>query len=121
MTHSGEIQTKLVITNLKWLYLYLVSYAHAGSPYNPDVPFSVSSLSRLEATGIQIVASLNDLRRELEDILGVDKFGSAGEVISEWVSGRSRHPPTWRALHDILRELDLVELSQQIEDYLSGE
>ena len=81
----------------------------------------MSALSRLEATGIKIVTSLNDLHTKLVDILDVDKFGSAGEVISEWVLGRSRHPPTWRALHDMLRKLDLVELSQQIEDYLSGE
>ena len=90
------------------------------SPYNPDSQFSMSALSRLEVTGVGIFSSLNDLHTELADILSLDKLLSLREVISKWVSGRSRHPPTWRTLHDILRNLDLVELSQQIEDYLSG-
>ena len=91
------------------------------SQYNPDSQFSMSSLSRLEATGIEIFTSLNDLQTELEDILGVNKSWSVSRAISEWVLGRSRNAPTWRTLLDILRQLDLVELSQQIEDYLSGE
>ena len=107
--------------NLKQLYLYLISYSHAVSPYNPDSQFTIKALSRLEATGIKIDTSLYGLHTKLVDILGVDKSLSVSEAISEWVSGRSHHPPTWRRLLDVLRKLDLVELSQQIEDYLSGE
>ena len=91
------------------------------SPYNPDGQFSKSALSRLEDTGLQIVSSLDNVCTELKDILGLNKLLIVREVISEWVSGRSHHPPTWRTLLDILRKLDLVELSQQIEDYLSGD
>ena len=91
------------------------------SPYEPDSQFSMNSLDRLEATGIQIFTSLCNLRTELVDILGVDKLLSISRVISEWVSGKSSHPPTWRTLLSILRKLDLGELSQQIEDYLSSE
>ena len=91
------------------------------SPYNPDSQFSMNALDRLEATGIKIVTSLFDLHTKLVDILDVDKSWSVSRALREWVSGRSRNAPTWRTLHDILRKLDLVELSQQIEDYLSGE
>ena len=36
------------------------------------------------------------------------------------ISTRTR-PPTWRSLYEVLRELDLEELSQEIEEYLSCE
>ena len=90
------------------------------SPYNPDSQFSMIALNKLEETGLQIVSSLDNVCTELKDILGLNKLLFVREVISEWVSGRSGHPPTWRTLLDILRQLNLVELSQQIEDYLSG-
>ena len=82
----------------------------------------MKALSRLEETGIKIVTSLYDLHAKLVDNFGVDKLWSVRKVISKWVSGRiSHHTPTWRTLLDILRKFDLVELSRQIEDYLSGE
>ena len=91
------------------------------SPYNPDSHFSMNSLDRLMATGMDIFKLLYDVLAELKDIFGLGKLWSVSEVLNGWVSGRSRYPPTWRTLLDILRKLDLVELSQQIEDYLSGE
>ena len=42
-------------------------------------------------------------------------------VIGKWESGQSQHPITWRSLLDILKELDLEDLSQEIEDYMHGE
>ena len=41
-------------------------------------------------------------------------------VINSWLSGQSVRPATWRSLHKVLRELGLEELSQQIEDCLTG-
>ncbi len=40
-------------------------------------------------------------------------------VIDLWKSGRSNRSATWRALLGTLLELNLVELSLQIEEYLS--
>ena len=46
---------------------------------------------------------------------------SGNIVIGKWESGQSQHPITWRSLLDILKELDLEDLSQEIEDYIHGE
>ena len=42
------------------------------------------------------------------------------EVISQWSAGRSHRPPTWRHLLEVLRDIGLVELSQQIEMFMKG-
>ena len=125
------LQYKMLYCNRKQFYLYLISYSHTVSRYNPDSRFSMSALTRLEDTGLQIFTSLNRSRTELKNILGMDTLWCVqnhwncilgSDVIEEWVSGRlSRHSPTWMTLLNILRKLNLVELSQQIEDYLSGE
>ena len=119
-TVRDMLQYHMLYCNLKQLYLYLISYSHTVSPYHPDSHFSMNALDRLEATGIKIVTSLYGLHTKLVDILGVDKSWSVSYVINKWMSGRSHRPSTWRTLLDILKKLDLVELSQQIEDYLSG-
>lgn len=41
-------------------------------------------------------------------------------VIRFWLSEKGRYPPTWRSLHEVLRKLDLTELSQQMEEYLTS-
>ena len=96
------------------------------SPYDPDSRFSMNSLSRLEGgAGIKIVTSLAEIPAQLAAVLGVRLM--AGEeqeveiVIGKWESGQSQHPITWRSLLDILKELDLKDLSQEIEDYMHGE
>ena len=96
------------------------------SPYDPDSRFSMNSLSRLEGVaGIKIVTSLAEIPAQLAAVLGVSLM--AGEeqqveiVIGKWESGQSQHPITWRSLLDILKELDLEDLSQEIEDYMHGE
>ncbi len=42
-------------------------------------------------------------------------------VIDLWKSGRSNRSATWTTLLETLLELNLVELSLQIEEYFSGE
>ena len=86
----------------------------------------MNSLSRLEeGAGIKIVTSLAEIPAQLAAVLGVRLM--AGEeqqveiVIGKWESGQNQHPITWRSLLDTLKELDLEDLSQEIEDYMHGE
>ena len=105
--------------------LYYTFYL-AVSPYDPDSRFHMNSLSRLEeGAGIKIVTSLADIPAQLAAVLGVRLM--AGEeqqveiVIRKWESGQSQLPISWRSLLDILKELDLEDLSQEIEDFMHGE
>ena len=42
------------------------------------------------------------------------------EVISQWSAGCSHLSPTWRHLLKVVRDIGLIELSQQIETYMKG-
>ena len=42
------------------------------------------------------------------------------EVILQWSAGRSRRPPTWRQLLTVLQDMDLLQLSQQIQEFING-
>ena len=113
----------------------------AVSPFDPDSRFLSDVLSRLEAVmGIQIVSALANIHSQLTTTSGVqlqvqlDKFGGmialpdpqtdpgqyVEEVFSQWSAGRSLRPPTWRHLLEVLRDIGLVELSQQIEMFMKG-
>ena len=74
------------------------------------------------ATSLQVVTSLSRSYRRLVAAIGINDApkDKLKYLIHCWLSGQSVRPATWRSLHDILRELDLEELSQQIEDYLTG-
>ena len=97
-------------------------------------------LSRLEVVmGIQIVSALANKHSQLMNASGVqlqsqDEYGRqivlpdpqrdpgryVEEVFSQWSAGRSHRPPTWRHLLEVLREIGLVELSQQIDAFMKG-
>ena len=42
------------------------------------------------------------------------------EVMLQWSAGRSRRSPTWRQLLTVLQDMDLIQLSQQIEEFVKG-
>ena len=42
------------------------------------------------------------------------------EVIFQWSVGRSRRFPTWRQLLAVLQDIGLVDLSQQIQEFIKG-
>ena len=42
------------------------------------------------------------------------------EVIFQWSAGRSHRFPTWRQLLTVLQDIDLVQMSQQIEEFIKG-
>ena len=37
------------------------------------------------------------------------------EIIEEWVTGKGKHPITWKTLTQVLRDIDLCTLAQEIE------
>ena len=42
------------------------------------------------------------------------------DAMRYWVKGRQKgYPPTWTTLFKVLRELDLQELSKQVEEFLT--
>ena len=42
------------------------------------------------------------------------------DAMRYWVEGRQKgYPPTWTTLFKVLRELDLQELSKQVEEFLT--
>lgn len=112
-----------------------------GSSFDPDSKFVFNVLSRLEAVmGIQIVSVLANKYSVLETSSGVklmDRFDSrkgevtftyseknpvlkVREITRQWLWGRSHRPPTWKQLLDVLQDIDLTELSQQIEAFMKG-
>ena len=42
------------------------------------------------------------------------------EVILLWSAGRSHRSPTWRQLLTVLQDVDLIQLSQQLEEFIKG-
>ena len=90
--------------------------------------------------GIQIVSVLSERHSTLTSSSGVqlqprvDKYGDeielpdpntepaeyVEEVILQWSARRSRRPPTWRQLLTVFQDMDLIQLSQQIEEFIKG-
>ena len=88
--------------------------------------------------GIQIVSALANIHSQLTTTSGVqlqlNRYGRqvalpdpqtdpgryVKEVFSQWSAGRSHRPPTWRHLLEVLRDIGLVELSQQIDTFIKG-
>ena len=75
---------------------YIPLFVTAVSPYDPDSRFKISSLTRLEAAGIKVVTALE------HNLESIETF-------------------TWAELLEFISsELNLKELGQQIEAYLTG-
>lgn len=95
------------------------------SPYTSDSQFSRSALHRLEATGIPVMTSIAGVQKPLAVAIGVQynsyQSPDIDKILEQWVSGNTSQPPTWRSLYDVLRKLDLEELSEQIDEYLCCE
>ena len=90
--------------------------------------------------GIQIVSALANIHSELMLTSGVrlqeqlNRYGRklvlpdpqtdpgryVEEVISQWSTGHSHRPPTWRHLLEVLRDIGLLELGQQIDTFMKG-
>ena len=90
-------------------------------------------LTRLEAVmGIQIVSALANINSQVITRLQLqvhkillpdpqrDPDRYVEKVFAQWSAGQSHHPPTWRHLLDVLRDIGLLELSQQIDTFMKG-
>ena len=84
----------------------------AVSPYDPNGQFSNSSLTRLEAANIPVVTAIE------ESLATTDINYMGPSLVIQLVFERSPRP-TWKSLHRVLRELDLDDLSQEIEEHLN--
>ena len=100
------------------------------SPYDPDGYFSVGALCRLEEAEIPLMTSLTRVYHKLVSVV-LDKSSKQQLYLPtplehtklamyKWVSGESTYPPTWQSLYDVLRKLNLEELSEQIVEYLNS-
>ena len=99
----------------------------AGSEYDPDSKVTYTSITRLEAAGLKVVTSLQSICYEFARALDIDTFILENVepslkfdvVLCFWLcSSHGSHPPTWRSLYSVLRELNLEDLAEGIEDYL---
>ena len=95
--------------------------------YDPDSQFTMSALSRLEDVGIPVMTSLFVNTYLFRQVLSViipylSVFYDTPLLLNAWISyGMSSSlPPTWKNLLLIIRLLNLGELAQQVETYLSG-
>ncbi len=104
---------------------HVYCYSTTETQYDPDTPFTMPSLSKLEGAGMNIVTLLSrNISRLVSCVLDEPlqhQNKSLKKVIDLWKSGRSNRSATWRTLLETLLELNLVELSLQIEEYFSGE
>ena len=75
--------------------------------------------------GFSLYSLLADQLSKFKETVGIsssDGLFFPVNVIIHWLNHHEslKKKPTWRALLDVLKELDLSELSQQIEMYLSS-
>ena len=92
--------------------------------YDPDSRFTMEALSRLEANGIPVLSSQNINMRSFRHFLGLSEMtihalDSLASILNTWLSGFSNVPPTWNNLFLVIHQLNVSNLVQQIETYLS--
>ena len=115
---------------LSFAFFAVCDLCDSVSTFDPDSKFFPGVLLRLEAAmGIQIVSAIANVYSKVATKSGVQLEGVelpdpqeepskyVMEVISMWSAGHNR---TWRELLDVLRDVELQDLSQQIEAYMKG-
>ena len=106
----------------------VIMYYHTVTSYDPDSLFTMSALSRLEGVGIPILTSLETNIQLLQHVLSFiptsHTYTQSTSLLDAWLSchsGVSSHiSPTWKNLLLIIRLLNLDDLAQRMETYLSG-
>ena len=108
------------------------------SPFYFDAQFSMIALGKLQAADIPVVTALTEKFKQrrcpVSGVLKEDCYASLlakshsdqrWEIwLKEWLKSEPADhslPPTWRSLFEVLRQLDLEELSQDIESHLTSE
>ena len=95
----------------------------AVSPFNGESSFSLRAVSLLEpAAGIPVVTTLTDYTRHIQIFLGLAQYTNLdlNGLLNYWISSVQWLPPSWRNLLLIIRLLNLDELAQRMETYLSA-
>ena len=75
----------------------------------------------ISSTGVELQPRVDDDGDEIalpDPITETAKY--VEEVILQWAAGCSHRPPTWRQLLTVLQDMDLIQLSQQIEEFIKG-
>lgn len=96
----------------------------------------MSSLTKLEGLAkINIVNRLTEVHEQLlsaakitvdakteEKLLSITEPSVYIEVlIDQWIAGKAKENPTWSSLLRVLRQLDMEDMTVDIEDYMYGE
>lgn len=104
-----------------WSSTMTKSHIVTVSPFGVNDPFSVKSLYALEAAGVPVVTSITENFKQFCKLckLSHSSYQSCSQAIEEWEENVET-PPTWRHLFDVLKQMDLEELVQEIENYLGS-
>lgn len=105
----------LIVDNLTILEIIHTAVAS----FNPDSFFDMRALYFLEEAGIPVMSMLNNYTHYIQKMLGLPMTCNQ-DLFNYWISSVWQVSPTWKNLLDILRILNLDDLAQQIESYLSG-
>ena len=106
-------------------YMYLVGDIPAADPFDPEESeFDLFALCRLDAAGMDGGKKLCDHdvvgRLQWEPRTAQPESDPFTDAMRYWVKGMQKgYPPTWTTLFKVLRELDLQELSKQVEEFLT--
>ena len=93
------------------------------TPFNRESSFSLRAVSLLEpAAGIPVMTTLTNYTWRIRNILGLARntFLDLNGLLNYWISSIQWLPPSWRNLLVIVRLLNLDELAQRMETYLSA-
>ena len=93
------------------------------APFNPESSFTMRAVTSLEAAaGIPVMRTLSNYTRHIQTFLGLTQYSTPdlNGLLNYWISNIQWLPPMWRNLFLIIRLLNLDELAQRMETYLSA-
>ena len=95
----------------------------AVSPFDQESSFTLRAVSLLEpAADIPVMTTLTDYTRHIQIFLDLaqDINLDLNGLLNYWVSSVQWLPPSWRNLLQIVHLLNLDELAERMETYLSA-
>ena len=80
------------------------------------------ALSSLKEAGIPVMRTPSDYTKRIQNILGLATFTdfNFNSLLDYWITNVGQVPPSWKSLLLIIRQLNLDDLAQKMESYLSG-
>ena len=95
----------------------------AVSPFNPESSFTMRAVSLLEAAaGMPVMRTLSNYTQHIQSFLGLAQYTNLdlNRLLNYWISNIQWVPPSWKNFLLIIRLLNLDELAQRMETYLSA-